>query len=70
MAKGSGFGCRSSFVVKAIMIGINLAMLTFSVWQWGVFVSFQQLTNIVLIIETVHLIASLKCATDPDIREK
>ena len=52
------------------MIGINLAMLTFSIWSWGVFVTFQQLTNLVLVIETVHLIASLKCSTDLDIKSK
>ena len=58
------------FVAKAVMIGINLAMLGFTVWKWGVFASFQQLTNIVLLIETVHLIASLKCSTDPQIKQK
>ena len=70
MAKGKGSRLSSSLVAKAIMIGINLAMMTFSVWEWGVFASFQQLTNIVLLLETVHLIASLKCSTDFNIKNK
>ena len=52
------------------MIGINLAMLSFTFTAWGVLDTLQQLTNWVLILETVHLCISLKCSTDPTIRNK
>ena len=70
MATGKGFGLGTSFTTKAIMIGINLAMLSFSLINWGVFATLQQLTNWVLILETVHLCVSLKCTTDPAIGNK
>jgi len=57
-------------VLKAIMIGINLAMLTFSTYTWGFIMTFQQLTNLVVVIEILHLAISLKCSTDPDIKNK
>ena len=70
MAKGEGCVLGNSFTTKAIMIGINLAMSAFSAYSHGFSVTFSQLSYWVIVIETLHLITSLKCSLDPQIGEK
>lgn len=65
VAEGKGFRLGSPFTIKAVMIGINLAMLTFSLTEWGWDSTMSALTNWALILETLHLIASIRCGLDP-----
>lgn len=52
------------------MVGVNLAMLTFALYSYGLQVTFQQLTNLTIVLETLFLVISLKCSTDSEIKSK
>lgn len=68
--QGKGASLGSPLTLKCIMVGINLCMLAFSLWEWGFDVTMSALTNWALVIETLHMITSIKCGLDSEADKK